>query len=98
LAAQQPILKRLGFSADAQGLSELECAVVNCAKNSEPVLEKLKQVRIALHGGANGMWAINVEQDEPQWSDTNSMQLRADFTKSDPFGPGRINTNAVPVS
>jgi hypothetical protein len=49
---------------------------------------------MALQGGENGMWTINVEQ-HPPWSDSNSMQLRAVLTKSDPFGPAHVNTNAV---
>jgi len=69
--------------------------VIHAAKSTK-VREKLKAVRVALQGGENGMWTINVEQN-PVWSDSSSMQLRAVFTKSDPFGAAHINTNAVSV-
>ena len=94
LDVQRPILRRLGFSPDHAGMKELEIAIIQVARKSAKVKDRLKATRIALQGGENGMWTINVEQ-HPQWSDSNSMQLRADLTKSDPFGPAHVNTNAV---
>jgi len=96
LEVQKPILRRLGLPVDSQGLRDLEAALVNTARQAPAVKEKLRMVRMAQQGGDNGMWTINVEQN-PWWSDSNSMQLRAVFTKSDPFGAAHINTNAVPV-
>ncbi|CAE7251562.1 unnamed protein product [Symbiodinium natans] len=96
MEVQRPILRRLGLATDAQGLRDLEAALVNTARQAPSVQEKLRMVRMAQQGGENGMWTINVEQN-PWWSDSNSMQLRAVFTKSDPFGAAHINTNAVPV-
>jgi len=96
LDVQKPILRRLGYPTDMQGVRDLESAIIHTARQSTKVQEKLKMVRVALQGGENGMWTINVEQN-PWWSDSNSMQLRALFTKSDPFGPAHVNTNAVPV-
>lgn len=95
LVAQTPILRRLGYSENTEGLRQLETSLIDCARKSERVKEKLKLVRIALQGGANGMWAINVETDAPAWSDSQSMQLRSIFEKADPFGARRVNTNAV---
>jgi len=95
LVAQTPILRRLGYSENTEGLRQLETSLIDCARKSERVKEKLKLVRIALQGGANGMWAINVESDAPAWSDSQSMQLRSIFEKADPFGARRVNTNAV---
>jgi len=94
LAAQRPVLEAHGYRGDAQGMRELECSIVNVAKTSDRVKEKLKLVRMAMQGGENGMWAINIERDG-QWSDTRGMELRAQLTKSDPFGRSRINTNSV---
>eukprot|EP00434_Breviolum_minutum_P039274 symbB.v1.2.034871.t1/scaffold4340.1/size40954/2 len=94
LEVQKPILRRLGFPGDSAGMRDLETAIIQVAKKAAKVKEKLKATRIALQGGENGMWTINVEQ-HPQWSDSNSMQLRADLTKSDPFGAAHVNTNAV---
>ncbi|CAJ1383189.1 unnamed protein product [Effrenium voratum] len=95
LERQKPLLRRLGYPADFAGMRDLEAAVIHAAKSTK-VREKLKAVRVALQGGENGMWTINVEQN-PVWSDSSSMQLRAVFTKSDPFGAAHINTNAVSV-
>ncbi|CAE7939500.1 hypothetical protein AK812_SmicGene38938 [Symbiodinium microadriaticum] len=97
LELQKPILRRLGLPVDSQGLRDLEAALINTARQAPAVREKLRMVRMAQQGGDNGMWTINVEQN-PWWSDSNSMQLRAVFTKSDPFGAAHINTNAVPVN
>lgn len=94
LEVQKPILRRLGYPGDSTGMRDLETAIIQVAKKSEKVKDKLKATRMALQGGENGMWTINVEQ-HPPWSDSNSMQLRAVLTKSDPFGPAHVNTNAV---
>ena len=94
LEVQKPILRRLGYPGDSTGMRDLETAIIQVAKKSQKVKEKLKSSRMALQGGENGMWTINVEQ-HPPWSDSNSMQLRAVLTKSDPFGAAHVNTNAV---
>ena len=94
LNVQKSILRRLGFAPDHLGMKELEAGIVQSARKSSKVKEKLKATRIALQGGENGMWTINVEQN-PLWSDSSSMQLRAVLTKSDPFGAAHVNTNAV---
>jgi len=94
LEVQKPILRRLGYPADSTGMKDLETAIIQVAKKSAKVKDRLKAARMALQGGENGMWTINVEQ-HPQWSDSNMMQLRAVLTKSDPFGPAHVNTNAV---
>lgn len=95
LAAQTPILRRLGYPVSIEGIQQLETSLIDCARKSERVKEELKLTRIALQGGANGMWAINVEADNPAWSDSQSMELRSMFEKTDPFGPRRVNTNAI---
>eukprot|EP00438_Fugacium_kawagutii_P015493 Skav232954 [mRNA] locus=scaffold1860:180732:182324:+ [translate_table: standard] len=94
LEVQKPILRRLGYSTDSAGMRDLETAIIQVAKKSAKVKEKLRSARMAIQGGENGMWTINVEQHST-WSDSNSMQLRAVLTKSDPFGPAHVNTNAV---
>lgn len=94
LEFQRPILRRLGYAADASGMKDLEMSMIQVAKKSLKVKGKLRAARMALQGGENGMWTINVEQN-PHWSDSNSMQLRAMLTKSDPFGDAHVNTNAV---
>ncbi|CAE8686479.1 unnamed protein product [Polarella glacialis] len=95
MSVQRPILQALGFSGDAQGLKKLECSIISCSRKSNRVCEKLKIVRMALQGGPNSMWAINVEAEGMPWTDVNCMQSRALYTKDDPFGPNRINTKSV---
>eukprot|EP00933_Yihiella_yeosuensis_P028088 TRINITY_DN21901_c0_g1_i1.p1 TRINITY_DN21901_c0_g1~~TRINITY_DN21901_c0_g1_i1.p1 ORF type:complete len:264 (-),score=71.97 TRINITY_DN21901_c0_g1_i1:130-921(-) len=96
LEIQKPVLEALGYEPTLEGLQKLEASMVQCARRSKKIEAKLLDVRIALQGGANGMWAINVEDDDAgQQFDVNGMESRARYTKVDPFGPGRVNTNSV---
>jgi tetratricopeptide (TPR) repeat protein len=97
LQVQAAILEEYGFEPDAEGIRKLECAIVNVARRSSKVADVLTSVRVALHGGVNGMWAISgmENHDGELWADSHSMQSRVSFTKEDPFGPGRVNTNST---
>jgi hypothetical protein len=96
LKIQASILEENGFEADADGIRKLECALVNVARGSPKVAALMTQVRMALHGGSNGMWAISIENyDAELWADSHSMESRATFVKEDPFGKGRVNTNST---
>lgn len=94
LEVQRPILERHGLDPDADGLRSLECGLVHAALCSPRVDELLQGVRIAVQGGSNGMWAVNMDAEAGFWDDSCSMQSRTQYTKSDPFGPRRVNTNS----
>lgn len=96
LLFQRHVLEAQNLAVDNDGVRQLECALVNVARTSPRVTELLRAARVALHGGPNGMWAINVEPDDyERWSDVRSMQTRSLYIKADPFGPDRINTNSA---
>lgn len=93
---QRSILDAAGFRSGPEGLRDLECALVAASRASSSVRELLLTVRIALQGGPNGMWAVNMESDDRGlWTDVNSMESRALYVKADPFGRDRVNTNSV---
>mmetsp|Transcript_60975 Transcript_60975/g.196454 ORF Transcript_60975/g.196454 Transcript_60975/m.196454 type:complete len:555 (-) Transcript_60975:339-2003(-) len=96
LEVQRPILEKYGFDADSEGLRSLECALVHAAMKSSRVDDLLQKVRVALQGGPNGMWTLNMDPEEPGfWDDSRSMESRCFYTKEDPFGPKRVNTNST---
>jgi len=94
-ALQKPILQATGYEVDEMSISKLECSIVIAAIKSKQVAERLELVRMAMQGGPNGMWAINVESQGDTWDDSLSMQSRANFMQADPFGNERKNTNSV---
>mmetsp|Transcript_5990 Transcript_5990/g.14263 ORF Transcript_5990/g.14263 Transcript_5990/m.14263 type:complete len:556 (-) Transcript_5990:130-1797(-) len=94
LEIQRVILEKHGLDGDEDGMRSLECGLVRAALKSREVKELLQKTRIALQGGPNGMWAVNMDQEAGFWDDSLSMQSRSQYTKTDPF-PRRINTNST---
>mmetsp|Transcript_95271 Transcript_95271/g.296603 ORF Transcript_95271/g.296603 Transcript_95271/m.296603 type:complete len:554 (-) Transcript_95271:36-1697(-) len=95
LEVQRPILEKHDLDPDLDGLRNLEIALVRAAQDSSQVADLLQGVRMALQGGPNGMWAVNMDTEAGFWDDSCSMQSRIQYTKADPFGPRRINTNSA---
>lgn len=95
LEVQRAILEKSGLDPDSDGLRSLELGLVQASLESRQVAELLQGVRVALQGGPNGMWAVNMDTEAGFWDDSSSMQSRIQYTRSDPFGPRRVNTNSV---
>eukprot|EP00411_Alexandrium_monilatum_P078660 CAMPEP_0175617354 /NCGR_PEP_ID=MMETSP0096-20121207/66352_1 /TAXON_ID=311494 /ORGANISM="Alexandrium monilatum, Strain CCMP3105" /LENGTH=516 /DNA_ID=CAMNT_0016922541 /DNA_START=108 /DNA_END=1655 /DNA_ORIENTATION=+ len=95
LEVQRPVLEKYGLDPDLDGLRSLELALVRAAMKSQRVADLLQGARVALQGGPNGMWAVNMDAEAGFWDDSCSMQSRIQYTKQDPFGPRRVNTNSV---
>mmetsp|Transcript_41715 Transcript_41715/g.120892 ORF Transcript_41715/g.120892 Transcript_41715/m.120892 type:complete len:557 (-) Transcript_41715:73-1743(-) len=95
LEVQRPILEKHGLDPDSDGLRSLELGLVRAAAASQRVADALQSVRVALQGGPNGIWAVNMDAEAGFWDDSCSMESRIQYTKMDPFGPRRVNTNSV---
>ena len=98
LEVQRPVLEARGFEPSQAGLRRLEQTLARAAAGSELVRGLLRDVRVAQQGGANGMWAVNMEADAGHWDDSNSIQCWAQYVKADPFGPDRRNTKSAMVA
>lgn len=95
LEVQRPILEARQFDGDAEGLRQLECALVSAAARSPRLRQLLREVRETQQGGPNGMWAINMDTNEvDEVFDCSSIQSWSNYMQADPF-PGRKNTNAA---
>mmetsp|Transcript_30803 Transcript_30803/g.65206 ORF Transcript_30803/g.65206 Transcript_30803/m.65206 type:complete len:569 (+) Transcript_30803:22-1728(+) len=100
LPLQAPILEEHSFTPDAEGLRNLEAALLETVERSaapEALRRKLTQCRIAQQGGPDGlMWTVNMEANEVQcWADSQGLESWSRYVQADPFGPNRKNTNAV---
>jgi len=96
LQVQKPILEARGFDPDADGLRRLECAITWAAAKSPELQALMMTTRIALQGGPNGIWAVNMEPAEVEmWADCHSFTALSKYIKADPINPERKNTNSV---
>mmetsp|Transcript_112730 Transcript_112730/g.319318 ORF Transcript_112730/g.319318 Transcript_112730/m.319318 type:complete len:558 (+) Transcript_112730:98-1771(+) len=99
LPVQIPILEDHGFEPTSEGMRKLECAITCVSRKSQKVHALLNEVRIALHGGPDGMWTMNMDSTQTDaWFDSQSMQGRMKYTKEDPFGAMHVNTNSTYIS
>jgi len=93
---QKPVLEAHGFAPDDSGMLKLETAIVKASQGSQNLQDLLREVRVALYGGPNGMWTIQMEADDQEkLIDGSSMETRAHFLQKDPFGRCHINTTST---